>query len=157
MIADRESCRKYFVGEGLMEKVYDKCCGADIHKKLIVVCFKQGRKQEIREFGATTRELLEMAEWLGEGGCEQVAMESTASYWKQVYKILESAGLGAMVVNAQHMRAAPGRKTDATDAEWIADLLQHVLLKASFIPDKTGRELRELVGYRKSLLKEQTA
>ena len=74
-----------------------------------------------------------------------------------MYKILESAGLGAMVVNAQHMRAAPGRKTDATDAEWIADLLQHVLLKASFIPDKTGRELRELVGYRKSLLKEQTA
>lgn len=63
-----------------MEKVYDKCCGADIHKKLIVVCFKQGRKQEIREFGATTRELLEMAEWLRDGGCEQVAMESTASY-----------------------------------------------------------------------------
>lgn len=157
MIADRESCRKYFVGEGLMEKVYDKCCGVDIHKKLIVACFKQGRKQEIREFGATTRELLEMAEWLRDGGCEQVAMESTASYWKPVYNILESAGLGAMVVNAQHMKAVPGRKADATDAEWIADLLQHGLLKASFIPDKAMRELRELVGYRKSLLKEQTA
>lgn len=98
MIADRELCRKYFVGEGLMEKVYVKCCGVDIHKKLIVACFKQGRrKQEIREFGATMRELLEMAEWLGKGGCEQVAMESTASYWKPVYNILESAGLGAMV------------------------------------------------------------
>lgn len=157
MIADRESCRKYFVGEGLMEKVYDKFCGVDIHKKLIVACFKQGRKQEIREFGATTRELLEMAEWLRDGGCEQVAMESTALYWKPVYNILESAGLGAMVVNAQHMKAVPGRKADATDAEWIADLLQHGLLKASFIPDKAMRELRELVGYRKSLLKEQTA
>lgn len=140
-----------------MEKVYDKCCGVDIHKKLIVACFKQGRKQEIREFGATTRELLKMMEWLAEGGCEQVAMESTASYWKPLYNILEAAGLGAMVVNAQHMKAVPGRKTDATDAEWIADLLQHGLLKASFIPDKARRELRELVGYRKSLLKEQTA
>ncbi len=157
MMAGRESCRKYLTGGHLMEKVYDKCCGVDIHKKLIVACFKQGRKQEIREFGATTRELLEMTEWLAEGGCEQVAMESTASYWKPLYNILESAGLDAMVVNAQHMKAVPGRKTDATDAEWIADLLQHGLLKASFIPDKARRELRELVGYRKSLLKEQTA
>ena len=140
-----------------MEKVYDKCCGVDIHKKLIVACFKQGRKQEIREFGATTRELLEMTQWLEEGGCEQAAMESTASYWKPLYNILESAGLGAMVVNARHMRAVPGRKTDATDSEWIADLLQHGLLRASFIPDKARRELRELVGYRKSLIKEQAA
>lgn len=140
-----------------MEKVYDRCCGVDIHKKLIVACFKQGQKQEIREFGASTRELLELAQWLEEGGCEQVAMESTGSYWKPLYNILESAGLGAMVVNAQHMKAVPGRKTDASDAEWIADLLQHGLLKASFIPDKARRELRELVGYRKSLIKEQTA
>ena len=140
-----------------MEKVYDKCCGVDVHKKLIVACFKQGRKQEIREFGATTRELLEMTEWLSEGGCEQVAMESTASYWKPLYNILEAADLNAMVVNAQHMKAVPGRKTDVNDAEWIADLLQHGLLRASFIPDKARRELRELVGYRKSLIKEQAA
>lgn len=72
MIADRESCRKYFVEDELMEKVCDKCCGVDIHKKLIAACSKQGRKQENREFGATMRELLEMAEWLGKGGCEQV-------------------------------------------------------------------------------------
>lgn len=140
-----------------MEKVYDRCCGVDVHKKLIVACFKQGQKQEIREFGASTRELLELVQWLEEGGCEQVAMESTGSYWKPLYNMLESAGLGAMVVNAQHMKAVPGRKTDASDAEWIADLLQHGLLKASFIPDKARRELRELVGYRKSLIKEQTA
>ena len=111
-----------------MEKVYDKCCGVDIHKKLIVACFKQGRKQEIREFGATTRELLELTQWLLEGGCEQAAMESTASYWKPLYNILEAAGVSAMVVNAQHMRAVPGRKTDVKDAEWIADLLQPVSL-----------------------------
>lgn len=140
-----------------MEKIYDKCCGVDIHKKLIVACFRQGRKQEIREFGASTRELLEMTQWLMEGGCEQVAMESTGSYWKPLYNILESSGVGAIVVNAQHMKAVPGRKTDATDAEWIADLLQHGLLKASFIPDKSRRELRELVGYRKSLIKEQAS
>ena len=140
-----------------MEKIYDKCCGVDIHKKLIVACFRQGRKQEIREFGASTRELLEMTQWLMDGGCEQVAMESTGSYWKPLYNILESSGVGAIVVNAQHMKAVPGRKTDATDAEWIADLLQHGLLKASFIPDKSRRELRELVGYRKSLIKEQAS
>jgi transposase len=140
-----------------VEKVYDRCCGVDVHKKLIVACFKQGKEQEIREFGATTRELLEMTEWLVEGGCEQVAMESTASYWKPLYNILEAAGVGTMVVNAQHMKAVPGRKTDVSDAEWIADLLQHGLLKASFIPDKARRELRELVGYRKSLIKEQAA
>lgn len=138
-----------------MDKVYDKCCGIDLHKKLIVACFKQGNRQEIRDFGATTRELLEMADWLKEGGCEMVAMESTASYWKPLYNILETCGLKAMVVNAQHMKAVPGRKTDVKDAEWIADLLQHGLLTASYIPDKDQRELRELVRYRKSLVGER--
>ena len=139
-----------------MEKVYDKCCGIDVHKKLIVACFIKGSKQEIREFGATTRELLELADWLKEGGCEMAAMESTASYWKPLYNILESNDLKAMVVNARHMKAVPGRKTDATDAQWIADLLQHGLLKASYIPDRQQRELRELVRYRKSLVEERS-
>ena len=137
-----------------MDKVYDKCCGIDVHKKLIVACFKKGNKQEIRNFGATTRELLEMADWLKEGGCEMIAMESTGSYWKPLYNILETCELKAMVVNAQHMKAVPGRKTDVKDAEWIADLLQHGLLTASYIPDKNQRELRELVRYRKSLVGE---
>ena len=138
-----------------MEKVYDKCCGIDVHKKLIVACFKCGKRQEIREFGATTRELLEMADWLKEGGCMMAAMGSTASYWKPLYNILESCGLDAMVVNARHMKAVPGRKTDVKDAEWIADLLQHGLLQASYIPDKDQRELRELIRYRKSLVGER--
>lgn len=138
-----------------MDKVYDKCCGIDVHKKLIVACFKQGNKQEIREFGATTRELLALADWLKEGNCEMVAMESTASYWKPLYNILESSDLKAIVVNANHMKAVPGRKTDVKDAEWIADLLQHGLLRASYIPAKDQRELRELVRYRKSLVGER--
>lgn len=139
-----------------MDKVYDKCCGIDVHKKLMVACFRIGSKQEIRDFGATTRELLALAEWLNHGGCEMVAMESTASYWKSLYNILESSDLNAMVVNANHMKAVPGRKTDVKDAEWIADLLQHGLLKPSYIPDKDQRELRELVQYRKSLVGERT-
>ncbi len=138
-----------------MERVYDKCCGIDVHKKIIVACFKKGNKQEIRDFGATTRELLDMAEWLNDGGCEMVAMESTSSYWKPLYNILETCELKAMVVNARHMKAVPSRKTDVKDAEWIADLLRHGLLTASYIPDKDQRELRELVRYRKSLVGER--
>jgi transposase len=139
-----------------MKKVYDNCCGIDVHKKLMVACFVHGKEQEIREFGATTKALLELADWLQTGGCQMVAMESTASYWKPLYNILESSGLCAMVVNARHMKAVPGRKTDVKDAEWIADLLQHGLLQASYIPDKAQRELRELVGYRKSLVADKT-
>lgn len=139
-----------------MDKVYDICCGIDVHKKLIVACLRNGNKNAIREFGATTRELLSLADWLKKSDCKMIAMESTASYWKPLYNILESSGLNAMVVNAHHMKAVPGRKTDVKDAEWIADLLQHGLLQASYIPDKDQRELRELVRYRKSLTGERS-
>lgn len=138
-----------------MDKVYDNCCGIDVHKKILVCCFLRGKEKTIREFGTTTSELLELAEWLLNGACEMVAMESTASYWKPLYNILEVSGLKAIVVNAQHIKNVPGRKTDVKDAEWIADLLRHGLLKASYIPDKDQRELRELVSYRKSLVQEQ--
>lgn len=157
MKIDRGSCRKYF-GEVIhMKKVYDNCCGIDVHKKIMVACFIHGKEQEIREFGATTRELLLLADWLSQGGCQMAAMESTASYWKPLYNVLETSGLNAIVVNAQHMKAVPGRKTDVKDSEWIADLLQHGLLQPSFIPNKAQRELRELVSYRKSLIKVKTA
>lgn len=138
-----------------MKRIYDNCCGIDVHKKLMVACFIHGGRQEVREFGATTKELLELCEWLALGCCQMVAMESTGSYWKPLYNILESYGLDAMVVNAQHMKAVPGRKTDVKDSEWIADLLQHGLLNASFIPDRAQRELRELVSYRKSLVQDK--
>ena len=117
-----------------MLHVYDRCCGVNGHKKVIVACFLNGKEKELRTFGTIVRELLEMTDWLTVGGCEMVAMESTASYWKPLYNVLESSGLNAMVVNAHHMKAVPGRKTDVKDAEWIADLLQHKLLQASYIP-----------------------
>lgn len=139
-----------------MKKIYDNCCGIDVHKKLMVACFIHGREQEVREFGATTRELLELSDWLLQGGCQMVAMESTASYWKPLYNVLESSGLNAMVVNPHHIKAVPGRKTDVKDSEWLADLLQHGLLRASYIPNKAQRELRELVSYRKSLVADKT-
>lgn len=138
-----------------MDRVYERCCGIDVHKKIVVACFRCGRKQELREFGTTTKELLRLADWLIQNECQMIAMESTASYWKPLYNVFESCELKAMVVNARHMKAVPGRKTDTNDAEWIADLLQHGLLRSSYIPDKSQRELRELVSYRKSLVGEK--
>ena len=135
-----------------MEVMYSVSCGMDVHKKIIVCCLMRGRRKEIREFGASTRELIELASWLKENGCEMAAMESTASYWKPLYNILEAEGIPAMVVNAQHIKALPGRKTDTLDAKWIADLLRHGLLRASYIPGRPQRELRELLTYRKSLV-----
>ena len=135
-----------------MEVMYSVSCGMDVHKKIIVCCLMRGRRKEIREFGASTRELIELASWLKENGCEMAAMESTASYWKPLYNILEAEGIPAIVVNAQHIKALPGRKTDTLDAEWIAELLRHGLLRASYIPDRPQRELRELLTYRKSLV-----
>ena len=92
-----ELCRILYMGEMTMEKVYDKCCGIDVHKKLIVACLLCGRKSEIREFGATTDELLKLSDWLVSAGCEMAAMESTASYWKPLYNVLEYSGRNAMV------------------------------------------------------------
>ena len=139
-----------------MEVVYRCCCGIDVHKKLIVACLNDGGRQELREFGTATSEIKAMANWLIESGCEMIAMESTGVYWKPLYNLFELMDLNAMVVNASHMKALPGRKTDVKDAEWIADLLRHGLLKASFIPSREQRELRELARYRKSLIEERT-
>lgn len=138
-----------------MQRVYERCCGIDVHKKIIVACFRSGNKQETREFGTTTDKLRELTAWLIDSECEMVAMESTGSYWKPLYNIFELSGLEAMVVNASHIKAVPGRKTDVKDAEWIADLLQHGLLTASYIPDREQRELREVSRYRKSLIEER--
>lgn len=139
-----------------MDVIYKQCGGIDVHKKMIVVCMRNGRSSQLRQFGTTTDELRKMTAWLLEEGCQMVAMESTGSYWKPLYNILELSGLDAIVVNAQHMKAVPGRKTDAKDAEWIADLLQHGLLKASFVPDREQRELREITRYRKNLVGEKS-
>jgi len=138
-----------------MEVVYRRCCGIDVHKKLIVACLNKEGKRELRNFGTTTQAIKELAGWLSNEGCEMIAMESTGVYWKPLYNLFELMGLEAMVVNAAHMKALPGRKTDVKDAEWIADLLRHGLLRGSFIPSREQRELREVARYRKSLIEER--
>ena len=136
-----------------MNKKYRRCCGIDVHKKLLVACFMQkGGKKETREFGATTSEILKLADWLTAGQCQMVSMESTGSYWKPVYNLFEARGLNCMVVNASHMKNVPGRKTDQADADWLCELTQYGLLTPSYIPDRQQRELRELVGYRTSVV-----
>lgn len=139
-----------------MQTVYERCCGIDVHKKLIVACFRNGIKAELRKFDTLTCSIKELGNWLIENDCQMVAMESTGAYWKPIYNILELLNLDVMVVNAHHMKNVPGRKTDAKDAEWIADLLQHGLLKASYIPNKEQREIRDVVRYRKSLIEERS-
>ena len=125
-----------------MDVIYRCCCGIDVHKKLIVACLRTGGRSELQEFGAMTGEIKELAGWLQEAGCEVVAMDSTGVYWKPLYNLFELLDINAIIVNAAHMKAVPGRKTDMKDAEWIAELLRHGLLKASFIPGREQRELR---------------
>jgi transposase len=144
-----------------MEPMYERCCGLDVHKKSIAACLivpgPDGKpQQQVRTFSTMTEDILRLGDWLSEAGCRHVAMESTGVYWKPIFNLLE-ANFELLLVNAQHLKAVPGRKTDVKDAEWIAQLLQHGLLKASFVPDRPQRELRELTRYRTSLVRERTA
>jgi len=141
-----------------MEVVFSRCAGLDVHKQTVVACglVREGRDalRAIETFGTTTADLLALQTWLTEHRVTHVAMESTASYWKPVFNLLESS-FTTWLVNPAHIKAVPGRKTDCKDAEWIADLLQHGLLKPSFIPDRGQQELRELTRYRKALIEER--
>jgi transposase len=138
-----------------MEVVHEVCCGLDVHKKSVTACvlWASGRRRQTRAFGTFTRELLELGDWLRACGVTHVAMESTGVYWKPVWNLLEGQ-FEVLLVNAQHIKAVPGRKTDQKDSEWIADLLQHGLLRASFVPPTPIRELRDLTRYRASLAQE---
>jgi transposase len=138
-----------------MEILYERCCGIDIHKSVIVACVAVKGKKEIRTYKTMTDDLLQLCGWLKEEGVLMAAMESTGSYWKPVYNLLEVEGIPAILVNAQHIKNVPGRKTDVKDAEWIADLLRHGLLKKSFVPKREGRELKELTRYRASIVEER--
>lgn len=138
-----------------MEVIYPRCCGLDIHKKTVVACVITPEEKEIRTFSTMTEDILAMVDWIKSKGCTHVAMESTGSYWKPIYNVLEIEGLNPMVVNANHIKNVPGRKTDVKDAEWIAGLLQHGLLQGSYIPSRKQRELRELIRYRRSLIEER--
>jgi len=147
--------------EALVQTLVERGCGRDVHQASVTACLllvlRDGRVQkQIQTFGTTTRELLRLREWLLSEGCTHVAMESTGVYWKPVYALLEGA-LEIVVANAQQVRKVPGRKTDVKDAEWLADLLCHGLLRPSFVPPPPIRELRELTRYRRKLVETQAA
>lgn len=141
-----------------MQVLYEQCAGLDVHKKTVVACVmhspaQQPMRSQVRTFATTTAGLLALAEWLRAQQVSHVAMESTGVYWRPVFNILE-ASCTVILVNAQHIKAVPGHKTDVKDSQWLADLLRHGLLKASFIPPKPIRDLRDLARYRKTLVYE---
>ncbi|MFL5591227.1 MAG: IS110 family transposase [Ktedonobacteraceae bacterium] len=139
--------------------LYAYCAGLDVHKKTVVACLlltaASGRvSKEVRTFATTTAGLQALVNWLTSQGVTHVAMESTGVYWRPVFNLLEGH-CEVILVNAQHMKAVPGKKSDVKDSEWLADLLRHGLLRASFIPPKPIRDLRDLVRYRKSLVQQR--
>jgi len=139
-----------------MERVYERCCGLDVHKTMVVACLIAPDatgcpSKQVRTFRTIASDLLALGDWLRAAGCTHVAMEATGVYWKPIYNVLEEAFV-LLVVNAQHIKAVPGRKTDVRDAEWIADLLAHGLVRGSFIPPIAQRELRDLTRYRTTLV-----
>jgi len=142
-----------------MEILHERCAGLDVQKKHVKACFSRPgvdghRSKETRTYLTMTGNLLEMRDWLKGQGCTHIAMEATGVYWKPINNLLEG-DFEILVVNAHHIKTVPGRKTDVKDAEWIADLLAHGLLSASFIPSAPQRELRELTRYRTSLVEER--
>jgi transposase len=140
-----------------MEVVHEACAGLDVHQATVVACARVvvGGKvvQEVKTFETTTQGLLALCDWLAERGCSHVAMESTGVYWKPVWHVLENS-FELVLVNAAHIRNVPGRKTDVNDATWIADLLAHGLVRASFVPPTPVQELRDLTRTRKQLVRE---
>lgn len=141
-----------------MNAVYGCCCGLDVHKDSVTACVRWAEgngkfRQEKRKFGTFTQELLALLDWLRQCGVAEVAMESTGVYWKPVWHILEGH-VHLLLVSAQHVKAIPGHKTDPGDAAWLAELLQHGLLKSSFVPPEPIRELRDLTRYRVNLAQE---
>jgi len=144
-----------------MDVIYPRCCGLDVHKKTVVACLVTpgagpAPRKEVRTFGTTPDELRALAAWLVETGCTHAALEGTGVYWHPVWDALEGR-VELLLVNARHVRAVPGRKTDVRDCEWLADLLRHGLLRGSAVPDRARRELRELTRYRTALAQERAA
>src|SRR6476659_1001791 len=139
-----------------MQVLYTRCAGLDVHKDTIVACVRcvsPPMHQEVRSFGTTTTQLLELADWLAEHDCTHVAMEATGVYWKPVWHVLE-AQFTLVLANAMHIRNVPGRKSDMNDATWIADLLAHGLIRSSFVPPSPIQELRDLTRTRRQLVHE---
>ncbi|MCK5090676.1 MAG: IS110 family transposase [Hyphomicrobiaceae bacterium] len=144
-----------------MEVKYRRCCGLDVHKDTVVACVRivSGGEvvSEVRTFQTTTASLIALSRWLAENGCTHVAMEATGVYWKPVWHILAGGDFQLVLANASHVKNVPGRKTDVNDATWLADLLAHGLIRASFVPDTQTQELRNLLRTRKQLVREKAS
>jgi transposase len=142
-----------------MDILFPCCAGLDVHKEKVVACVRTRLggclRQEVRTFRTETNALLELADWLSDLGVTHVAMESTGVYWKPIWNLFEGV-FHLLLVNAEHIKQVPGRKTDVKDSQWIADLLQHGLLKPSFVPDKPVRQLRDLTRQRVQLVRQKT-
>src|SRR5438552_4023052 len=134
-----------------MDRINPRCAGLDVHKDSVWAAARVEGRQTVVKFGTNSRELLRLGDWLAEQGVTVVAMESTGVFWKPVWNLLEDR-FKLMLVNAQHVKQVPGRKTDVVDCAWIGQLLEHGLLKASFVPDRPQRELRDLTRQRTQLL-----
>ena len=144
-----------------MELLHRRCCGLDVHKETVVACLRlvaDGKvTTEVRTFQTTTADLLRLSEWLAANGCTHVAMEATGVYWKPVWHILDDGEFALVLANAAHVKNVPGRKTDVNDAMWLAELLAHGLIRASFVPDTQTQEMRNLLRTRKQLVREQSS
>src|SRR5262252_8275702 len=138
-----------------MDVIYQSCCGIDVHAKTVVVCLIKRGKKQTRTYSTMTDDILKLSDWLLSEDCTHAAIESTGVYWKPVFNILEGM-LEVILVNARNVKAVPGRKTDVRDCEWLADLLRHGLLRASFIPPIEILEIRELVRHRRTSVTVQT-
>jgi len=136
-----------------MEVIHERCAGLDVHKETVVGCVRVRDGGEVRRFATTTRGLLELADWVREAGCTRVAMEATGVYRKPVWHLLESE-FELVLANPAHIRNVPGRKSDMKDASWIAELLAHGLIRASFVPPGPILELRDLTRTHKQLIRE---
>ena len=143
-----------------MKVIVERCAFLDVHRDTVMACARTpdgvgGRREEVIEFRTTTSQLLLLGDWLVERQVTLVGMEATGVYWKPVHWILEDAVGEVWVINARHMRNVPGRKTDVADAQWGAQLIEHGLVRPSFIPTRPGREQRDLTRYRKSVIEER--
>lgn len=139
-----------------MEVLHPRCAGIDVHKDVVVAairCVSEPVHREVRSFGTTTSELMSLSEWLESHQCSHVVMEATGVYWKPVWHLLEE-DFELVLVNAQHVKTVPGRKTDVGDAQWLAELLAHGLVRSSFVPPARIHELRDLTRTRKQLVRE---
>ena len=144
-----------------MEVLYPRCAGLDVHKDTVVACVRSASdgttRTEVRTFDTTTPGLLALSAWLAEHGCTHVAMEATGIYWKPIWHVLSDGDFMLILANAAHVKNVPGRKTDVADAVWLADLLAHGLIRASFVPEAPTQDMRALLRTRKQLVREQAS